>query len=79
MYVAMISAYGGEPDKGIEILRGLISKDPNNISLVVNLGQIYLNCKKEYAMALKVFEDVLLKDPENSIAKAGIKRIMEVR
>jgi predicted Zn-dependent protease len=79
MNSALRCAYGGEPDKGIELLRGLMANDTSNVSFAVNLGQVYLHLKKDSAMAKGIFEKVVLMDPDNTIANAGLRKIREGR
>ncbi|KAJ1424897.1 Tetratricopeptide-like helical domain superfamily [Sesbania bispinosa] len=58
----------GKVDKGIAQFQTAVKLQPGYVTAWNNLGDAYEN-KKDYSSALKAFEEVLLFDPNNKIAR----------
>lgn len=58
----------GKVDKGIAQFETAVKLQPGYVTAWNNLGDAY-ESKKEYESALKAFEEVLLFDPNNKIAR----------
>ncbi|KAI7752115.1 hypothetical protein M8C21_031476 [Ambrosia artemisiifolia] len=58
----------GKTDKGISMLETAVKIQPGYVTAWNNLGDAYEK-KKEYKSALKAFEEALLFDPNNTVAR----------
>lgn len=58
----------GKVDKGIAQFENAVRIQPGYVTAWNNLGDAY-ETKKEWAPALKAFEEVLLFDPNNKVAR----------
>lgn len=64
----------GDVDRAVEKLEMARKIAPDNLESTLRLGQIYLNDKKDSAKALKLFREVLAKDPDGDLGKtAGVE------
>lgn len=58
----------GKIDKGLQQFQNAVKLQPGYVTAWNNLGDAYEK-KKEYKLALKAFEEVLLFDPNNKVAR----------
>jgi tetratricopeptide (TPR) repeat protein len=58
----------GKLEKGITQFETVVRLQPGYVTAWNNLGDAYEN-KKDYKSALKAFEEVLLFDPNNKVAR----------
>lgn len=55
----------GEYDRALIELGKGTAKDPNNVSIIEEIGKIYFEDKKDYATAVKFWEKIVSIDPNN--------------
>lgn len=66
----------GKIDKGISQLETAVKIQPGYVTAWNNLGDAYEK-KKEYKSALKAFEEALLFDPNNKVARPRRDALLE--
>ncbi|MEH0154959.1 tetratricopeptide repeat protein [Limibacter armeniacum] len=65
-------------DESFETVKEALSEDPENSFTFINIGYNQLE-KRQYAEALKSFEEALKLDPESEMAKRGMKNAIKAQ